>query len=182
MATDPRIGEKLREARRQRDLTIDQLARRTGLTKGFLSQVERDLATTSVASLLRICDALGLRVGELFDTDEPGLVRVADRPELHFGGVGVHDRLLTPRTTRKIQVIHSIVEPGGHSDPPAYVTPSEAQFVHVTKGTFEITLAGTAYTLDAGDSLTFGGREARSWRNPGSGPVELLWVITPSLF
>jgi transcriptional regulator with XRE-family HTH domain len=184
--SDPpvRIGHRLRRARQRRQLTIEQLAAATGLTKGFLSQVERDLVSTSVGSLLKICAALDLRVGELFDGDEEsGLVRAGERPLVHFGGTGARDELLTPRSQRRIQVLHATVEPGGHSDAEPYPTPTEAQFVHVTGGEFEITIAGETYLLGPGDSLTFSGREQRHWRNPSAAEtVELLWVITPSLF
>jgi transcriptional regulator with XRE-family HTH domain len=178
------IGTRLRQARQERGLTIDQLAQATGLTKGFLSQVERDLASTSVSSLLKICSVLGLRVGELFDEPESGLVRAAERPLLDFGGFGAEDRLLTPRSNRRLQAFHSTVGPGARSgDGPGYPTPTEAQFVHVTKGEFEITLGDEVFRLRAGDSLTFGGREPRSWRNPSrSRGAELIWVLTPSLF
>ena len=184
MAT--RIGPRLREARQRRGLTIDQLAQATGLTKGFLSQVERDLANTSVASLLRICEVLGLRVGELFDDEPegPALVRAADRPALEFGGIGATDHLLTPRSNRAIQVIHARVEPGGNSGGPGgYPTPTDAQFVHVLKGEFELTVDGQAFRMKPGDSLTFTGREPRSWRNPSpTRAAEVLWMMTPSLF
>ena len=179
------IGARLREARRERGLTIDQLAQATGLTKGFLSQVERDLASTSVASLLKICAALGLRVGDLFDDDaESGLVRAGERPLLDFGGIGAEDRLLTPRSNRRLQAFVSRVGPGARSgDGPGYPTPTDAQFVHVTKGEFELTVGGEVFRLRAGDSLTFGGREPRSWRNPSDRrAAELIWVLTPSLF
>ncbi|GAA4608846.1 helix-turn-helix domain-containing protein [Actinoallomurus liliacearum] len=185
-AARPRIGDRLRRARRQRDLTIERLAQETGLTKGFLSQVERDRANVSVASLLRICEVLGVRVGELFDEEETGLVPADRRPALHFGGTGVRDSLLTPRPNRSIQVLHSTVAPGGNSeedgDPP-YRTRSDAQFIHVTRGSFEITLDGEVFLLRAGDSLTFTGREKKSWRNPSADEdAELLWMLTPSLF
>ncbi|MDN3356200.1 XRE family transcriptional regulator [Actinomadura sp. DC4] len=187
MTTDahPPIGPRLRRARRERRLTIEQLARATGLTKGFLSQVERDRANVSVASLLRICDVLGVRVGELFDDEQFGLVTAEQRAALHFGGTGVRDFLLTPRSNRRIQVLHSTVAPGGNNEEdgePAYRTISDAQFIHVTKGEFEIALDGEVFRLRAGDSLTFTGRERKTWRNPSAEDTELLWMLTPSLF
>jgi transcriptional regulator with XRE-family HTH domain len=181
----PLVGPRLRRVRQQRRLTIEQLAKATGLTKGFLSQVERDRANVSVASLLRICDVLGVRVGELFDEDQLGLVSAGERLALHFGGTGVRDFLLTPRSNRRIQVIHSTVAPGGNNEEegePAYRTISDAQFIHVTKGEFEITLDGEVFRLRAGDSLTFTGRENKTWRNPSGEDAELLWMLTPSLF
>jgi transcriptional regulator with XRE-family HTH domain len=179
------IGRRLREARQQRRLTIDQVARATGLNRGFLSQVERDLATPSVASLLKICAALDIRIGDLFDDrDDSKIVRAGERPSIQFGGVGAHDQLLTPASNRRLQAIYGTLGPGGHSeDGESYRTPTDAQFVHVVKGEFEITLAGEVFRLRAGDSLTFTGREPRSWRNPSrTRSVELIWVLTPSLF
>ena len=61
------IGAKLRAARKLRSLTLDQVALAAGLTKGFVSRLERDDVSPSVASLVAVCDVLGLRVGELFE-------------------------------------------------------------------------------------------------------------------
>jgi transcriptional regulator with XRE-family HTH domain len=180
-----RIGSRLREARKRRELTIDQVATATGLNRGFLSQVERDLATPSVGSLLRICAALRVRIGDLFDEQGASrLVRAKERPAIQFGGVGARDELLTPGWERRIQTIRLVVEPGGHSTRDSQPTSAEAHFVHVTKGEFEISLVtGEVFRLKAGDSLTFSGQEEAGWRNPSrTRSTELLWVITPSLF
>jgi len=61
------IGNRLRSARKLRGLTLDQVAQSAGLTKGFVSRLERDDVSPSVASLVAVCETLGLRVGELFD-------------------------------------------------------------------------------------------------------------------
>ncbi len=175
------IGQRLRAARQQRALSLTQLARRTGLTKGFLSQVERDLASPSVASLLTICDALGIPIGALFQPAQTDLVRVAERPRINFGGERVTEYLLTPAGERRLQVIESYLEPGGGSGEGLYALPAEAEFVHVFAGTLELELEGTRYRLTAGDSLTFPARAAHSWRNPSAGKwTHVLWVLVPS--
>src|SRR4026207_1378283 len=67
--------------RRERGLTIEQLAAATGLTKGFISQLERDRTAPSLSSIARICDALGVRLGTIFEHGpDPALVRKQDRP------------------------------------------------------------------------------------------------------
>jgi quercetin dioxygenase-like cupin family protein len=111
-------------------------------------------------------------------------VEARAQPALEFGGIGATDHLLTPRSNRAIQVIHAVVEPGGNSgEAGGYPTPTEAQFVHVLKGEFELTLDGRAFRMKAGDSLTFTGREPRAWRNPSATrAAEVLWMMTPSLF
>ncbi len=65
MPSDPpggaQLGERLRALRQERGLSIAQVAQSTGLTKGFLSQLERNLTSVSLAALARICSALGVR-------------------------------------------------------------------------------------------------------------------------
>jgi transcriptional regulator with XRE-family HTH domain len=68
---DLRVGARLRQLRRERALTIEQVAGATGLTKGFISQLERDTTTPSLSSLARICDALGVRMGDVFEAVRP---------------------------------------------------------------------------------------------------------------
>src|SRR5215475_5793422 len=63
----PRIGAQLRAARLASRRSIAEVAEQSGLTKGFLSKLERDLTNVSVASLIRLCGALGISVGTLFE-------------------------------------------------------------------------------------------------------------------
>ena len=64
------IGKKLRELRKQNDLTLEDLASRSELTKGFLSQVERNLTAPSIATLADILEALGSNLSEFFHEEE----------------------------------------------------------------------------------------------------------------
>ncbi|WP_294081682.1 cupin domain-containing protein [Sphaerobacter sp.] len=176
-----RIGQRLRAARQQRSLSLEQVARLTGLTKGFLSQVERDLASPSVASLLAICDAVGLPIGALFQPAQTDLVTAENRAPINFGGDRVTEFLLTPSGERRLQVIESHIEPGGGSGDGLYSLPADAEFVHVLAGRLEIEVDGTHYRLTAGDSLTFSARAPHCWRNPSPHEVaHVIWVLVPS--
>jgi transcriptional regulator with XRE-family HTH domain len=100
----PRVGARVRSLRRERGLTIEQLAVATGLTKGFISQLERDRTAPSLASIARICDALGVRLGHIFEQEPaPALVRKHDRP-LADGQPSTRSHLLSLRD-----------EPRGHA-------------------------------------------------------------------
>lgn len=79
-----RIGARLRDARRRQGLTIDQVARSTGLTKGFISRIERDMTSPSVSTLVTVCAALSLPVGELFVTPKTDVVRAAEAPYIQL--------------------------------------------------------------------------------------------------
>ena len=177
------IGPRLRMARQQGGLSIGQVAAETGLTKGFISQVERDLTSASVAALVRLCDALHISVASLFEPTSANLVRYDSRSRINFGGDNVTEWLLTPTTERRIRVIESRIAPGGGSGPEAYVLGAEAEWAHVVQGTLEIRVGDQDHLLQTGDSLTFSAREPRSWRNPSkSEPTTVLWVLCPAGF
>jgi len=175
-----KIGARIREARRRRGMSLEQVAQATDLTKGFISQVERNLTSVSVASLVGICNAIGLRIGALFEPARRDLIRHTDRPRINFGGENVTEFMLTPATQTQIQVIQSHIGPGGGSGDEAYSLNGEAEFVHVVSGELEITVHGDTYLLELGDSLTFSPRDAHSWRNPSGSQAVVLWVLTPS--
>ncbi len=177
-----RVGARLRRARQQRNMTIVEVATATGLTKGFLSQVERDRASLSVASLVRICDVLGISVGSLFDTPGANYVPRAERPRINFGGADVEEYLLTPAAERRIQVIEQIVRPNGGSGDEEYALASETEFVHVLRGKLEIRVGDETLVLSAGDSLTFSPRDVHTWRNPSTrSTTHAIWVFSPPL-
>ena len=184
MATrpSPLIGARLREARKREHLSLAELATRTELTKGFLSQVERDLVSPSVGTLMRLCDVLRISVGELLTGSDGPVVRAADRPEIGFGGEGVREFRLTPSGERRILVLQSDIAPGGGSGDEPYRLVSEAEFVHVLDGTLDIEVEGASHRLAAGDSLTFDAAAAHRWANPSpSFPARVLWVLAPAL-
>lgn len=176
-----KLGPKLRHARKERAWSIDQVATATGLTKGFISQVERDLASASVASLIAICDALGIPIGSLFEPSRSELIRANDRPLINFGGEGVTEYLLTPSGEGRIQVIQSEIDPGGGGGGELYSLNADAEFVYVIEGELEVRVQTARYRLGAGDSLTFSPRDPHTWRNPSSLDRSLVvWVMSPS--
>lgn len=174
-----RFGTRLRELRRERGESLATLAAATGLTKGFLSQLEHGRSRTSVASLTRICAALGVAPGALLDPLPAGPVTPRDAPPVSFGGTGTEDRLLTPPGFGAFQVLHTTVASGGHSTGETPMAPEEPHFVHVLRGAMTFALAGEAHRLRRGESLAFTGADLDGWRNEGDEACELLWVLAP---
>lgn len=174
------IGSKLRSTRQLRGLTLDQVARSAGLTKGFVSRLERDDVSPSVASLVSVCDVLGLRVGELFDPTPTSVVRAEEGRLINFGGEGAVERLITPGTQTALEVIHSVIEPGGNGGEELYALACDAECAYVLSGAVEVVLEHHVETLTAGDAMTFPGRTPHTWRNPGPRPCKVLWILAPA--
>ncbi len=176
-----RIGPRLRDARLRQGLTIDQVGTRTNLTKGFISRIERDLTSPSVSTLVTLCEVLSLPVGELFETAKTAVVRRVDAPQVFLTGSGADEHLLTPRGQGRLQLIRSVIEPGGTSGPDLYTLNCELEVVHVLKGRLEVQFSRHTERLAVGDAMTFSGREPHTWTNPDrSRPAEVIWVVAPA--
>lgn len=171
------IGVRIRAARQARRMTIEQVAEATGLTKGFLSRVERDLTSPSVASLVTLCQVLSISIGDLFSAPQINLTRWEDAPRISLGGDGIVERLVTARTERRVQVVRSVIEPGGTGEADLYSVDCEVEVLHVVQGRFQLILGSEKLDLAAGDTVTFPGREPHSWHNPGSGEAVVLWTL-----
>ena len=175
--TGQALGRRLRELRQDRHLTMDQVAEFAGLTKGFLSRVERDLTSPSVTSLIAICQVLGVAPGEVLDAPELSVVRLADAPRVSLGGEGITGQLVTPPGQRELQVIRAVVAPGGRGESDLYTVDCTVESLHVIDGPFTLVTPDGELTLQSGDTVTFPGTEPHSWQNPGDGAAVVLWIL-----
>ncbi|MBN9253453.1 MULTISPECIES: XRE family transcriptional regulator [unclassified Mesorhizobium] len=176
----PNIGRLLRARRRDLDMTLDEVAGAADLTKSFLSDIERDKTSPSVASLVRLCEVLALPVGDLFTPARSGVVRANDRPPIRFGGTGVSDYLISPAEAKRLQVIFSDIEPGGTGGEKLYTLACEEEFVFVLEGAIRIVVEDTTHELGTGDSIAFDPRRAHTFANASATePAKALFVLTP---
>ncbi len=156
-----------------------EVAEQSGLTKGFVSKLERDLANVSVASLIRLCDALEISVGSLFQASRGEVVRRGAYPPINFGGTSMREYLLTPSGEKRVQALLSDIEPGGGSGDEAYSLPADVEFVFVLAGQLHLVVAGEPVTLEEGDALHVPGQHASTRsgccrRRAGPGAVGVL--------
>lgn len=176
-----RIGSRLRAARRSKGLTLDAVAQSAGLTKGFVSKLERDQVSCSVASLVMICEIVGMRVGDLFEPPRTEIVRAGEGAQINFGGQGAREFLLTPGSQQNVQVIHAFIEPGGSAGDDLYALECDVEFVFVKRGSLEVEIAHEVFTVHEEDAMTFRGRDPHTWRNASTTlPCEVLWVLVPA--
>jgi transcriptional regulator with XRE-family HTH domain len=182
-AETAKIGQRLKAVRRAQRRTLEEVAESSGLTKGFLSKIERDLASASVAALLRICATLGIPLAGLFESESTGrAVRRGHYPKIDFGGQDLQEFLLTPPAERRIQVILSEIAPGGGSGNEGYSLPAEVEFVYVVAGLLDLGFADDTVRLGPGDAFTFDPAMSHTFRAASvDGPTTVMWVLCPAL-
>ena len=126
--------------------------------------------------------SLGVPLTELFQgpvRPENRVVRRAERRQLIHPGRQWRDYLLTPSLTGKLQVILSVIEPGGGSGEEPYAHDSDEECVVILRGRLDFWVGPDRYLLEEGDSIVFESRIPHRNRNPGPEQTEVLWITTP---
>lgn len=174
------IGARLRSVRLAQGMTLAQVAETTGLSKGFLSRVERDETSPSLATLVQLCQVLSLPIGALFEEPEVHHVAFDAAPRVNLGGVHVDDRLMTPRGEERVQILRSELTPDAHGGTDLYTINCQVEVLHVVSGSVRLQFVGRSVLAVAGDAVTFPGREPHTWRVEGGEPAVVLWVLVPA--
>jgi len=178
------LGARLRWLRRSQRMTLRELAGRSSVTESFLSQVERGVASPSVASLQRIARGLGMSIAQLFagGSSAGRVVRHDDRRRVEYQGLGALDEFLTPPTATRLQLILSTVEPGGGTGDEPYTHESDEEVVFVLDGELDLWVADEHYHLGSGDAITYPSRLPHRNMNRGTVPARVLFCLTPPSF
>ena len=178
------LGARIRALRLARGLTLRRMAADAGVTESFLSQVERGVASPSIATVQRIARALGQSIAELFAADERAgiVVRARDRRRVVYQGLGAIDEFLTRATDGRLQVILSTIEPGGGTGDEAYTHESDEEVVVVLEGSLDLWVGPEHFRLETGDAVTHSSRLPHRNTNPGPAVARVLFCITPPSF
>ena len=175
------LGARVRAARELRGLTLRRLASTTGLSPGFISQLENDRSNASVASLRNIAAALGVSAADLIDgnaKDSQGVLRKARRPRIHMAD-GLTKFSLSRAPLRNLEIYSGHLEPGGSTGAEHYRHGNAQEFVMCLKGRIELAVGEEIHVLDAGDSIEYLTSVEHGLRNIGDADAEVLWVISP---
>jgi transcriptional regulator with XRE-family HTH domain len=177
------IGERIRELRKKRGLTLQALGERIGLSSSYLSQVENSRANVTLDTLQAIAFELSVHIVDLFPVDDitqVSIMRSSDRRSYSFKGVGTEHLLFgSNRTALQVAVIEL---PGGATYPVADSHPGD-EFTYVLVGKLCIRLGeDLRYELDTGDIIYYRSTLPHRWENPGPEPVRFMVVNTPASF
>jgi len=175
------IARKLRKLRKDRQMTLSDVATRADLSVSFLSSLERRQVNASVATLRKLSAVYGTNVLSFFGTSGRAskLIRPRQRKQLS-NEPGVRIELLARGQVSMEPHLFRIAS--GASSGGSYHHDGE-ECVYVIRGACEFWLDEVEhYVLNAGDTLYFSSAQAHRWSNPGPAEAVLLWINTPATF
>lgn len=174
------VGSRLRAARQAKGLRIEEVAQRVGVSKSFISRFERDVVQASVATLLRVCDAIGIKPAQLFSPPTTAYVPAGEGTPISLGGEKMREYLIAGDGNEHMMSLYSVIEPGGGSGSEPYTLNADSDMVHVMSGQLEMRVGDDTYLLKAGDTLTFPPSIPHTWQNPSAKETcTAIWVIVP---
>jgi transcriptional regulator with XRE-family HTH domain len=177
-----RIAERIKMLRQAKSLTQEELATRAGLTKGFISQVERNLTSLSVESLIGILDALDEKPSAFFDgaIDEKIVFKLKDRVELEWEDVK-NFQILVPAAQNRMMDPALLDLDVGEKTPEEEPHEGE-EFGFVLSGSIELVLGGQSYKLKKGECFYFKATRKHYIANRRNSRAYILWVSSPPNF
>src|ERR1700742_5011750 len=190
-AVDPTIaamGPRVKALREAMDLSLRELAERSGVSAPMLSQVERGETSPTLQVAARIASGLELRLSQLLRLDEDGavtIVRAGERrsgPASHTGHD--YDVLTPPLPGQRAELSRHILAPhavtGGPGDPPMHERGSRETAL-VAQGTVILHCDGVPHELHDGDCVTFDADLPHHFENPADAEAVLLAVVSAGL-
>lgn len=188
------IGSRLRAARVSNRLSQRELARKSGVTNGLISQIEQNHSSPSVSSLKRILDAIPMSLSEFFADDFDAAPKIFFRaeelreinpvrifPNLARAGASISLLQVGDSTRHAIQMLHERYAPGADTGAEMYSHDAEEAGIVVT-GEIEITVGDQTGILGPGDAYIFDSRTPHRFRNTGAVECVIVSACTPPSF
>ncbi len=182
------IGNQVRNLRNKRDLTLQDLADLTGLSKPNLSQIENNLVTPPIATLLKIAAALGVAIGHFFQSagqdSNMVVVKKEDRYGVakgpHISHIGYqYEPLAYPKVDKSMEpfIVHMEERT---AEAIVYNNHRGEEFLYVLEGRLEFRRGDHVVVLEAGDSLYFDSVVPHGYRGLGGPATALVIIYKPS--
>jgi transcriptional regulator with XRE-family HTH domain len=179
-AVSVNIGERLRELREARNISMRALASRSGLSANALSMIERGRASPSVSTLYKLADALGVSITSFFsaNTDKKQVVflQADERTRVSFTR-GIFEALGGEQFVGRVEPFLLTLESNANSGPRSMAHTGH-EFVFCLRGKLEYQVERQVYELSAGDSLLFAAQLKHRWKNTGGNVATALIIIS----
>jgi XRE family transcriptional regulator, regulator of sulfur utilization len=184
----PPVGPRVKALREAMDLSLRDLAERSGVSAPMLSQVERGETSPTLAVATRIAAGLELTLSQLLRLDEGGSVSVVRASERLRGGAGrrghAYEVVTPPLPGQRAEVAFHTLAPGaatgGPGDPPMH-EPGARETTVVLDGSLRLLCDGETYDLEAGDAVTFDADLPHHFENPHDADARFLAVVAAGL-
>ena len=175
------IGSKIRDLRIQKALTQEELADRAELTKGFISQLERDLTSPSIATLTDILQCLGTNLSEFFSEEAEEQIVFSDEDYFEKTDPELKNKIewIIPNAQKnEMEPIRLTLEPGGST---YQDNPHEGEeFGYVTRGSITLVIGKKHIKVNAGESFYYIAEKTHHIESEDG--AEVIWVSTPPSF
>lgn len=181
-AVDQRLGETVRLLRQRAGLSIQDVANKTGLSIGMISQLERARAMPSIRSLRLLSIALDVPISYFFETSDPAeeqryIVHKNSRRLLRLTASGVIKEALTPEGKGELELYELTLNPGASSGTD-FLQHTGEKAGYVLSGSLRLWLDNQAHLLEAGDSFRFPSIVPHMFDNPTQQAARVIWVTT----
>ncbi|WP_322012514.1 helix-turn-helix domain-containing protein [Paraburkholderia sp. J12] len=177
------IGSRIRALRQRLRRTLQETATMAGISKPFLSQVERGHATPSIATLSGIARALGVTVQYFVENQDKAQAVSRSENLKFFGFAGSANQFgrLTNSGANRLLEAHLVRMPAGEAASEV-ATSAVEEFMYVMSGEVQLKLEGTTFVLQAGDTAHYESSVPHEWVNTADEESVFVWVGTPKLF
>ena len=179
-------GRRVKALREAMDLSLRDLAERSGVSAPMLSQVERGETSPTLSVAERIAGGLDLSLSQLLRLDEGGVVSIVRAKERRNGGADGHryEILTPPLPGQRAELSRHVLKPGsatgGPGDPPMH-EPGARETALVESGSVVLEIDGDRHELTAGDCVTFDADLPHHFENTGKEEAALLAVVSAGL-
>lgn len=177
-----RIGTKIKDLRNQNGLTQQELADRTELTKGYISQLERGQVAPSVVTLLDLIECLGSTPSDFFREAETEHVVYSEEgffEKIDEGGNSIQWIVPTAQQNR-MEPLLVVIQPKQKLDEDK---PHDGEeFGYVISGKIKLHLGEKTYTVKSGESFYYEAKKKHWIENAGTRAAKFIWVSTPPSF
>ena len=175
------IGEKLKELRLRNGLTLEELAARSELTKGFLSQVERDLTSPSISTLEDLLEALGTNLAEFFKSEKEEKIVFSQQDFFVAEKDAYTIEWIIPNAQKnEMEPILLELSPQGSSK--EFDPHDGEEFGYVLEGRITLVNGDKEYPVKKGETFYINGKYRHYLKNNGKNEARVLWITTPPLF
>jgi transcriptional regulator with XRE-family HTH domain len=179
------LARTVQQLRAERGWSLDQLAARSGVSKGVLVALEQARSNPNLTTLSRVSDAFGVPVTRLLDMPEEPHVRISGPDQARTlwrgprGGTGTIIAATDPPWAAELW--HWALQPGESFGGDAHA-PATREMAWVEEGTLTLAVAGRSYQVPSGHCARFSGGLPHGYRNDGTGPVRMtmIAVIPPA--